>query len=90
MHNRFSDPKSAIDIGDPSVNLGNKRFWRLHGWIDAVWTKYRAIRKLGEDDPVYKQALIDAQAGMHDHTMKGLGGAAGDPMPESLHHLFAL
>jgi hypothetical protein len=89
IHNRFTDPSSAIDIGDPSVNLANKRFWRLHGWIDAIWTKYRAAKHLGEDDPVYKQALLDAQSGMHDHSMKGLGSSP-DPMPATFHHLFAL
>ena len=35
IHNRFADSKSKIDIGDPSVNLQNRRFWRLHGWIES-------------------------------------------------------
>lgn len=31
IHNRFTDETSAINMGDPEVNLQNQRFWRLHG-----------------------------------------------------------
>ncbi|MBC7051894.1 hypothetical protein G6O46_23050, partial [Salmonella enterica subsp. enterica serovar Enteritidis] len=51
LHYRFQDANSKIDIGDPSVNLQNKRFWRLHGWIESRWTEFRKIKNLSEDDP---------------------------------------
>jgi len=87
IHNRFADPASKIDIGDPTVNLQNKRFWRLHGWIDAIWTEYRAQAGLTEDDPAYVAALKQAMDDMPAES-KGLGGAAGDPPPDELLKLF--
>ena len=42
IHNRFSDSKSPVDMGDPSKNLQNEIFWRHHGWIDARWSDVQA------------------------------------------------
>ena len=83
VHNRFADPSSKIDIGDPTVNLQNKRFWRLHGWIDAIWTEYRAQSGLTDDDPVYSAAMKQAMADMPMDS-KGLGGPEMDPPPDEL------
>jgi hypothetical protein len=91
LHNRFQDPKSKIDIGDPSVNLQNKRFWRLHGWIESRWTEFRKLKGLTEEDPAYRAAL---KKGEDMLTMK-MGGPAGgtkgiaDPPPMSLRRFFA-
>jgi hypothetical protein len=57
LHNRFSDPSSAIDMGDPTRNIENARFWRLHGWIDARWTAFRQAKGLSDRDPAYVHAL---------------------------------
>jgi hypothetical protein len=51
LHYRFQDEKSKINMGDPSVNLQNKRFWRLHGWIESRWTAFRKLKNLSENDP---------------------------------------
>jgi len=83
MHNRFADSSSKIDIGDPSVNLENKRFWRLHGWIDHVWTEYRAAKGLTDQDPVYDAAMRKAMAEMPQDS-KGLGGPEEEPPPDEL------
>ena len=83
IHNRFADPSSKIDVGDPTVNLQNKRFWRLHGWIDHIWTEYRAQAGLTDDDPVYQAAMKKAMAEM-PMTSKGLGGPEEDPPPDEL------
>lgn len=83
VHNRFADPSSKIDVGDPSVNLQNKRFWRLHGWIDQIWTKYREQAGLTDDDPIYDAAMKKAMADMPE-TSKGLGGPEQDPPPDEL------
>lgn len=88
VHNRFSDPSSTIDIGDPTVNLANRRFWRLHGWIDATWTAFRAHKGLGESDPAYQAAL--QAAAMHLAHAGGIKAPPpGDPMPESIRHPWA-
>jgi hypothetical protein len=85
LHNRFMDPDSTIDVGDPSVNLKNRMFWRLHGWLDARWTAFRTAKGLSDDDPEYTEAI---EAAHHDLEMKMKGPAPGDgaeePAPESL------
>ncbi|HEY8073704.1 MAG TPA: hypothetical protein VIF62_06340, partial [Labilithrix sp.] len=90
IHNRYSDPNSKIDIGDPSVNLQNKRFWRLHGWIESRWTAFRTLKKLSDNDPQYQAALMRADT-MLNHSAKGLPGGtygATEPPPSSLTKFF--
>jgi hypothetical protein len=88
LHNRFADSSNPVDIGDPSVNLGNQLFWRLHGWIDARWTAYRKDKGLSDDDPAYQAALQDAMNHMmHCCPAKGaLGGGDPDPIPDDIRH----
>jgi hypothetical protein len=88
IHNRFSDPKSKIDIGDPSVNLQNKRFWRLHGWIESRWTEFRKMKGLTEDDPAYAAAIKKAEDMLTLKVKGGLGGPAPEPPPDSLRKFF--
>ncbi|MEO6418401.1 MAG: hypothetical protein ABIP39_03295 [Polyangiaceae bacterium] len=90
VHNRFMDPNSKIDIGDPSVNLQNKRFWRLHGWIESRWTAFRALKKLSDSDPAYQAAIKKAED-MLMPGAKGLPGGglgASEPPPASLRKFF--
>jgi hypothetical protein len=62
LHVRFTDDNSPINVGDPSVNLENKIFWGIHGWIDATWTAYRTAKALDDTmDPVYIAAMKHAQ-----------------------------
>ena len=87
IHNRFMDPNSAIDMGDPTVNLQNKRFWRLHGWIDHVWTAWRAQAGAKDTDAAYQAALKAAMANMMNSPSGTLDGATldgSDPPPASL------
>ena len=85
MHNRFMDPKSKINVGDPTVNMKNKLFWRLHGWIDARWTAFRAAKGLSDSDPDYQAALDAAmQNMMTPKSTDTLGTAPNDPVPSSL------
>jgi hypothetical protein len=83
IHNRFADSSSKIDVGDPTVNLKNKRFWRLHGWIDSLWTKYRAQAGKMDTDPDYQAALMAAMANMPP-PKTGVGANEGDAPPDSL------
>lgn len=71
LHNRWTDETSPINIGDPSVNLQNQMFWRLHGWVDARWTAYRQAKGLDDaTDTVYQQALADSQAWMDEAMLR--------------------
>lgn len=64
LHQRFQDPTSPIDLGNPSTNLMNPRFWRLHGWIDRVWATYRTQKGLRDTDATYQTLMRDAKAHM--------------------------
>jgi len=67
LHNRWMDENSPINVGDPSLNLQNKVFWRIHGWVDARWTAYREAKGLDDSsDAVYLGAMGEAQVWMDD------------------------
>jgi hypothetical protein len=72
LHNRFQDRTSPIDVGDPYKNLANQRFWRLHGWIDRLWSAYRAHAGLGDSDPAYVAAMEHAMTAMPMAATKGV------------------
>lgn len=57
LHNRFSDSQSPINLGDPTVNIFNQRFWKLHGWIDHYWWRFRRAHGLDDGDSVYQAKL---------------------------------
>lgn len=60
IHGRFSVPGDPVNMGDPELNLGNERFWRLHGWIDARWTAFRIANGLPAMDSTLR-SLIDTE-----------------------------
>jgi hypothetical protein len=86
LHNRFQDRASPVDLGNPAVNLMNRRFWQLHGWIDHVWAAYRAQHGLRDDDPAYQAAMAEAMRAMSIHTK----AIAEPPPPELVDALSAL
>lgn len=94
LHNRFSGDSKRVDIGDPSVNLQNRRFWRLHGWIESRWTEYRARKKRDENDPAYRAAIEAGERMLANPAARSLpppGASNGtdDPPPESLRKFFS-
>jgi hypothetical protein len=44
-------------VGNTSANVDNYMFWKLHGWIDNVWEKYRVAKGLKQTDQKYKDDL---------------------------------
>ena len=44
---QFAVPNSPYSLLDNRFNTYLLSFWRLHGWIDDVWTRFRAARGLG-------------------------------------------
>lgn len=84
LHGRWQDDDSAINLGDPEVNLENQRFWSLHGWIDGRWTAYREATGRSEGDPRYVAALREAEQHMGAHGDHGDHGPHG---LEEAHHL---
>lgn len=67
LHNRWTDPASPINLGDPKVNIFNERFWKLHGWIDHQWTRFRKAKGLSDTDPAYLSLLAQYKHMMSGH-----------------------
>lgn len=57
LHGRWSGMSADLDLGDPRFNLFNTRFWRLHGWIDHQWWRYRRARGANDTDASYQTKL---------------------------------
>jgi hypothetical protein len=97
LHNRFSDRASPVNLGNSQLNLGNQRFWRLHGWIDATWSAFRISKHL-VDDAVFRAKIdaVKAHLARHAHplgleTTVPLGPlplAIAEPFTESLSETF--
>jgi hypothetical protein len=45
-------------LGNQFRNIDNYLFWKMHGWIDLVWEKYRVAKGLKPDDPELKAAVL--------------------------------
>jgi hypothetical protein len=92
LHSQWSVNGSPANLIEQSVDVRNFTFWKLHGWIDDIWERYRKAKGLTEDDPKYQQALMDQCMEMYTlqpshrkmSQMPG-GGAAGSapPAPET-------
>jgi hypothetical protein len=49
LHDEWSrGSSSAHGLNNGQVNITNYMFWKLHGWIDKVWEKYRVAKGLAE------------------------------------------
>jgi len=47
-------------LGNQESNIDNYMFWKMHGWIDKVWEKYRRAIGKPVDDPELN-AAVEAQ-----------------------------
>lgn len=66
LHGQWTLPNSPSLLTDNNRNVRNFAFWRLHGWIDDMWTRYREARGLGEDQPEYQALLVEQCEEMHE------------------------
>jgi hypothetical protein len=47
LHDQWSrGANSAHGLNNGQVNITNYMFWKLHGWVDKVWEKYRVAKGL--------------------------------------------
>lgn len=70
LHVRWADFLSDVNLANEVVNFENIYFWRLHGWIDRVWSDFRNLKGLSEEDPAYQAAIQQANLEMeHQHTL---------------------
>jgi hypothetical protein len=88
MHGQWAVFGSPSSVGEQRVSIENFVFWKLHGWIDQIWHRYRTAKGLTDEEPEYKQGLFDMCKEMHEITLLREGQSAstaedaGDaPMP---------
>ena len=65
LHFKWVVNASPYSLGKQPVNIDNYMFWKLHGWIDKIWERYRVAKGLTADEPKLVQALIDQCREMH-------------------------
>jgi hypothetical protein len=50
LHDEWSrGANSTHGLNNGQVNITNYMFWKLHGWIDKVWEKYRVAKGITTD-----------------------------------------
>jgi hypothetical protein len=45
-------------LGNQFANIDNYMFWKMHGWIDKVWDRYRAAKNKKPTDQDIKDAVL--------------------------------
>ncbi|MEY4591062.1 MAG: hypothetical protein RL497_3138 [Pseudomonadota bacterium] len=56
--NGYPRNNQAHSVANQRRNLDSFLFWKLHGWIDNVWEKYRSKVGLTPTEPTLKKELI--------------------------------
>jgi hypothetical protein len=59
LHNQWAVNRSPGNLGRTDTALRNVIFWKLHAFLDDVWSRYRAARGLSEMEDTYMRALDD-------------------------------
>lgn len=59
LHSQWSVPSSPANLIDQSIDVKNFVFWKLHGWIDQIWERYRHAKGLSESDPDYQSLAFE-------------------------------
>ena len=80
LHAQWSVNSSPANLINQAVDVKNHTFWKLHGWIDDVWQRYRVAKGMREDDPAYQKALLEQCLEMHTLMPKNRG-TSGTPVP---------
>ncbi|KYF82925.1 hypothetical protein BE17_38650 [Sorangium cellulosum] len=59
LHAKWARPGNTTHgVNNTSANIDNYMFWKLHGWIDNVWEKYRLAKGLLPTDQKLKDDLV--------------------------------
>ena len=61
LHFKWVVQDSPHSLGKQTANLENFMFWKLHGWIDDVWQRYREVKGLATDPSDPLEAEITSQ-----------------------------
>jgi hypothetical protein len=80
MHFKWAVSDSPHSLGRQSSNLSNYMFWKLHGWIDNIWERYRVAKGLVPDEAALKAALAQQCHEMHAYAV-ALAEMPEEPVP---------
>ena len=59
LHAKWARPGNTTHgVNNTSSNIDNYMFWKLHGWIDNVWEKYRRAKGMLPTDQHLKDDLV--------------------------------
>ncbi len=61
VHGEQADPDDPVDMMNFGRNIMNKKFWRLHGFLDRVWVEYLEA----SDQPLPVEAMEFQNSIMH-------------------------
>jgi hypothetical protein len=87
--NGYSPDNQAHSVANQRRNLDAYLFWKLHGWIDKVWERYRVAKGLQPTDPEHIADVEEQCQEMHDlsELVESLWGPVDpppDPEPEEV------
>ena len=91
LHFKWVVNSSPYSLGKQQVNIDNYMFWKLHGWIDQIWERYRVAKGLTPDDPKLMETLLEQCREMQalGQAVKGIPSTPDDtPLPVE-HGFFA-
>jgi hypothetical protein len=68
-------------VNNNNVNIDSYLFWKLHGWIDNVWERYRIAKGKTRNDADYKAEMLEQCREMDKWRQVGMDtrGANGHP-----------
>ena len=83
LHAQWAVNGSPANLIDQKVDVHNFLFWKLHGWIDDIWERYRRAKGVAPNDPKYVAALAEQCEEMYylmpSHRATGPGSDGGVP-----------
>jgi hypothetical protein len=59
LHSQWAVNGSPGNLIEQDRDVRNFTFWKLHGWIDNVWERYRVAKGLKNEDAAYVKIMTD-------------------------------
>jgi hypothetical protein len=83
LHAQWSVTGSPGNLIDQKVDVYNYIFWKLHGWADDVWERYRKAKGITESDPTFQKVMAEQCQEMLAllPSQRKKGGSADGGMP---------
>jgi hypothetical protein len=81
LHAQWSVSGSSATLGNGQALINNYVFWKLHGFIDDIWTRYRRAKGISEQEPHYVAELRAQCIEMHSLDELNLLPVPTTPVP---------